>query len=325
MELFSFRTESLMPAIAQKARFSVRNWREYNKSLVARGSITIWFSDEALLNWYHENGAGKRGRPFVYSDSTMETFLTIRELLRLPYRQTEGFVRSILALVAEGLTVPDFTSAAKRAAKLGIALPVLPRRGQVDVVLDSTGLKVFGEGEWKVRQHGPSKRRTWRKLHLAVDPDTQEIVAEVLTTNAGHDADQAETLLGAVPGKIDRVTADGAYDQWKVYGAIDRRGAQPRIAPRHDAKIKRHANATGPRLPRDEAIRMIRRIGRKSWKKKIGYHCRSLAETAISRLKTIFGPILKNRRLPTQITEARLRCKILNHFTQSGLAYAHPN
>ena len=131
----------------------------------------------------------------------MELFLTIRELLRLPYRQTEGFVRGILALLADGLHVPDFTSAAKRAAKLGIVLPVLPRRGHVDVVLDSTGLKVFGEGEWKVRQHGPSKRRTWRKLHLAIDPDTQEIVAEVLTTNAGHDADQAEPLLEDVPGK----------------------------------------------------------------------------------------------------------------------------
>jgi len=317
--------EFLMPAVAKKACFSVRNWREYNESLVARGSITFWFSSETLRNWYHENGAGKRGRPFTYSDSTMELFLTIRELLRLPYRQTEGFVRSILALVADGLSVPDFTSAAKRAAKLGIRLPLLPRRGHVDVVLDSTGLKVFGEGEWKVRQHGPSKRRTWRKLHLAVDPDTQEIVAEVLTTNAGHDADQADALLEEVPGEIDSVTADGAFDKWKVYHAIERRGARPNIPPRHDAKIKRHANAAGPRLARDEAIRMIRRIGRKNWKKSIGYHCRSLAETAVSRLKTIFGPVLKNRKLPNQLTEARLRCKILNHFTQCGLAYARPN
>jgi hypothetical protein len=314
-----------MPAIAKKARLSVRNWREYNESLVARGSITFWFSEEALANWYHENGVGKRGRPFTYSDSTMETFLTIRELLRLPYRQTEGFVRGLLELVAEGLSVPDFTSAAKRAAKLGITLPVLPRQGHVDIVLDSTGLKVFGEGEWKVRQHGPSKRRTWRKLHLAVDPETQEIVAEVLTTNAGHDADQAEALLDEVPGKINTVTADGAYDKWKVYGAIEGRKARPKIPPRHDAKIKRHANAAGPRLARDEAIRMIRRIGRKNWKKRIGYHCRSLAETAVSRLKMIFGPILKNRLLPNQSTEARLRCKILNHFTHLKLAYAHPN
>jgi IS5 family transposase len=317
--------ESGMPAIAKKARLSVRNWREYNESLVARGSVTFWFSDEILQNWYHENGAGKRGRPFTYSDSTMELFLTTRELLRLPYRQTEGFVRGMLALLADHLSVPDFTSAAKRAAKLGIALPVLPRQGHVDVVLDSTGLKVFGEGEWKVRQHGPSKRRTWRKLHLAIDPHTQEIVAEVLTTNAGHDGDQAEALLDEVAGKIDSVIADGGYDQWKVYKAIDQRGAQPKIAPRRNARIKQHANTAGPRLARDEAIRLIRRIGRKNWKKRIGYHCRSLAETAIFRLKKTFGSMLKNRTLPNQHTEVRLRCKILNCFTQSRLAYVHPN
>jgi hypothetical protein len=146
----------------------------------------------------------------------------------------------------------------------------------------------------------------------------------MLTTNAGQDADQAEALLGDVPGKIESVTADGAYDKWKVYEAIERRGAQPKIPPRHDAKIKRHANAAGPRLAR-ETIRMIRRIGRKNWKRSVGYHCRSLVETAVFRLKIIFGPMLKNRKLPNQITEAHLRCKILNQFTQFRLAYAHPN
>jgi hypothetical protein len=314
-----------MPVAAKQVRFSVRNWSEYNESLVARGSITVWFSEEALQGWYHANATCKRGRPFTYSDSTIELFLTIRELLRLPYRQTEGFIGGILGLLQDGLTVPDFTSAAKRAAKLGIELLVLPRRGNIDVVLDSTGLKVFGEGEWKVRQHGPSKRRTWRKLHLAIDPKTQEILAETLTTNAGHDADQAAELLAAVPAPIDTVTGDGAYDQWKVYETIDQRQAQPRIAPRHDAKIKRHANAAGPRLARDQTIRQIRRLGRKQWKESSGYHCRSLVETAVFRLKTTFGPKLKNRRFDNQRTEARLRCRILNQFTRSRLVRSAPN
>jgi hypothetical protein len=303
-----------MAVSAKKARMSVRNWRQYNESLVARGSITLWFDEETLAAWYHENGACKRGRPFIYSDSTVELFLTLRELFKLPYRQTEGFVRSMLSLLNASLMVPDFTSAAKRAAKLQVQLAALPRRGNIDVVLDSTGLKVYGEGEWKVRQHGPSKRRTWQKLHLAIDPSTQVILAEVLTTNAGHDGDQAATLLDAVPGKINSVTGDGGYDNWKVYDVIARHGATPKIAPRHDAKIKRHGNLTGPALPRDEAIRTIRRIGRKQWKKSIGYHRRSLAETAMFRLKNTFGPKLKNRRLDNQRTEARLRCKVLNQF-----------
>ena len=177
----------------------------------------------------------------------------------------------------------------------------------------------------RVRQHGPSKRRTWRKLHLAIDPKTHEILAETLTTNAGHDADQAAELLDAVPAAIDTVTADGAYDQWKVYATIDQRQARPRITPRHNAKIKRHANTAGPRLARDQTIRAIRRMGRKQWKKTSGYHCRSLVETAVSRLKTIFGPQLKNRRFENQRTEARLRCRILNHYTRPGHVRSGPN
>src|SRR5687768_16253176 len=128
-DLFLSEWSLRMPAAAKKARYTVRNWSEYNDSLVARGSITVWFSEEALQHWYHANSTCKRGRPFKYSDSTIELFLTIRELLRLPYRQTEGFIGGILGLIQEGLAVPDFTSAAKRAAKLGISLPVLPRQG----------------------------------------------------------------------------------------------------------------------------------------------------------------------------------------------------
>jgi len=291
----------------------------------ARGAITCWFSDDVVKNCYHENDGGKRGRPYTYSASTMELFLSIRELLRLPYRQTEGFVRGMLRLLAQGLDVPDFTSAAKCAAKLEVKFPVLPRCGHIDVVLDSTWLKVFGEDEWKVRQHGPSKRRTRRKLHLAIDPKAQEILAEVLTTNAGHDADHAEELLGEIPGEIGSVRGDGGYDQWKVYEAVERRGTQPRIAPRHNARIKWHANTPGPRLARDEAIRMIRRIERKNRKKMIGYHSRSLVETSIFRLRTSFALMLKNRKLPKQLTEARLLCKSLNHFTQAGLIHVHQN
>lgn len=302
---------------AKKARLKVRNWREYNQALVARGSITFWFSEEALAHWYASGRATKRGRPFLYSDSTVELFLTVRELLRLPYRQTEGFVRGLLALLNPALGVPDFTSVAKRAAKLGIALPVLPKSGRIDVVLDSTGLKVFGEGEWKARQHGRAKHRLWQKLHVALDPATQEILAEVLTTNAGHDADQVAPLLDAVPAEIKRVTGDGAYDMWKAYTAIQERDAQPCIPPRQNAKIKRHGNQAGPPLPRDVAIRAIRRTGRRAWKRDVGYHRRSLVETAMYRLKTTFGPQLKNRLLQNQRTEVRLRCKLLNHFTHA--------
>lgn len=301
------------------ASYKVTNWRKYNESLVQRGSITFWFSDDVIDQWEHANDEPKVGHPFVYSDRAMESLLMLRELFRLPYRQTEGLGRSLIRLMQVDVAIPDFTSLAKRAAKLEIALDVADRQGPIHVVVDSTGLKVFGEGEWKTRKHGVSKRRTWRKLHLAVNPETQEIEAEVLTENSGHDADQVEDLLEEIETPIDSFAGDGAYDQWKVYEILAAEQIEPIIPPRRNAKIQQHGNSSQSPLERDEAIREIRRIGRKQWKKDVGYHRRSLAETAMYRIKCCFGPLLKNRKLENQCTEARLRCKILNRFTQLGL------
>lgn len=303
----------------QERTYKISNWREYNESLVCRGDITVWFSEDALESWGHPNDSIKVGRPFVYSDTAIECLLTIRELFKLPYRQTEGFGRSLVELLQVNVAIPDFTSLAKRAAKLGISLAVASKRGPIDIVVDSTGLKVFGEGEWKMRTHGKSKRRTWRKVHLTVDPATQEIIAEVLTENSGHDADQVEPMLAQIDQPIETCYGDGSYDKWKVYGALDARNIQSVIPPQRNAKIKQHGNATVAPLPRDEAIRGIRRLGRQGWKREVGYHRRSLAETAMFRFKQTFGDRLKNRNLNNQKTESRLRCKILNQFTRIGL------
>ena len=302
-----------------KTSYKITNWRKYNESLVQRGSITFWFSDDVIDAWEHTNEATKVGHLFVYSDTAVESLLMLRELFRLPYRQTEGLGRSLAQLMQVDVAIPDFTSLAKRAAKLEIALDVADRQGPIDVVVDSTGLKVFGEGEWKTRKHGVSKRRTWRKLHLAVNPDTQEIEAEVLTENCGHDADQVEELLEQIDSPIDSFAGDGAYDQWKVYETLGADEIEPIIPPRRNAKIKQHGNSSQPPLERDEAIREIRRVGRKRWKEDVGYHRRSLAETAMYRMKCCFGGNVKNRILENQQAEARLRCKILNRFTHLGL------
>jgi hypothetical protein len=301
------------------ASYKVTNWRKYNESLVQRGSITFWFSDDVIDRWEHANDQPKVGHPFFYSDTAVESLLMLRELFQLPYRQTEGLGRSLIRLMQVDVAIPDFTSLAKRAAKLKIALDVADRQGPIHVVVDSTGLKVFGEGEWKTRKHGVSKRRTWRKLHLAVNSETQEIEAEVLTENSGHDADQVEDLLEEIKAPIDSCAGDGAYDQWKVYETLVAEQIEPIIPPRRNAKIQQHGNSSQSPLERDEAIREIRRVGRKQWKKDVGYHRRSLAETAMYRIKCCFGPMLKNRKLENQCTEARLRCKILNRFTHLGL------
>lgn len=303
----------------RKGTYKITNWRKYNESLVQRGSITFWFSEEVLAQWSHPNRRPGVGHPFLYSDRAIESLLALRELFRLPYRQTEGLARSLVRLMEAEVAIPDYTSLAKRAATLQISLEVSRHSGPIDVVVDSTGLKVFGEGEWKVRAHGKSKRRTWRKLHLTVNPQTQEIEAETLTENSGHDADQVDGQLAQVAGPIRRFYGDGSYDPWKVRKTLSTRKIKQIIPPRHDAKIKRHGNTKGRPLPRDVAIRKIRRLGRKRWKEQVGYHRRSLAETAMYRMKSCFGNQLKNRELPNQRTEARLRCKILNRFTRLGL------
>lgn len=178
----------------RKGTYKITNWRNYNESLVQRGSITFWFSEEALAEWNHANRRPSVGHPFVYGDRAIESLLALRELFRLPYRQTEGLARSLARLMGVDVAIPDFTSLSKRAGALRISLDVSKHAGPIDVVVDSTGLKVFGEGEWKVRAHGKSKRRTWRKLHLVVNPATQEIEAEVLTENSGHDAESSRSF-----------------------------------------------------------------------------------------------------------------------------------
>lgn len=303
----------------RKGTYKITNWREYNESLVRRGDVTFWFNEDVVNAWEHANDQRKVGRPFIYSDLAIESLLVLRELFRLPYRQTEGLAKSLVKLMQIAVAIPDYTSLAKRAAKLSVSLDVARGEGPIDVVVDSTGLKVFGEGEWKMRKHGKGKRRTWRKLHLAVNPETQEIEAETLTENSGHDADQVDELLGQVTAPVHALYGDGAYDQWKVYDTLSQQEIQPVIPPRRNAKIKQHGNASADPLPRDAAIRTIRDLGRRWWKKDSGYHLRSLAETAMHRMKCSFGEKLKNRVLTNQRTESRLRGKILNQFTRLGL------
>ena len=291
-----------------KKSYRVGNWREYNESLVRRGDITFWFSEEVIDRWEHDNHEARRGRPFKYSDLAIETLLLLRELFRLPYRQTEGLGRALAKLMGIELAIPHHTSLVKRAAKLKINTQLADVHGRVDVVVDSTGLKVYGEGEWKVRQHGVDRRRDWRKIHLAVDPSSHTILAQQLTNSRTHDATAAKELLDRVNAPLDTFYGDGAYDRRPVYELLAKRNAYPIIPPRRDAKLDKAIN------DRNETIRQIERHGREKWKERIGYHRRSLAETAASRLKGTFGDRLKNREPPNQTTEAALRCKLLNWF-----------
>jgi IS5 family transposase len=305
----------------RKATYRVRNWRAYNNHLVQRGSITLWISEDVLANWHPQpEGSRQRGGQVLYSDQAIACLLMLRAVFQLPYRQTEGLGQSLMDWLEADVTVPDYTTVCKRSAELAVSLPTSRPDEAKHIVVDSTGLKVYGEGEWKVRQHGYSKRRTWRKLHLSVDEATQEIQAVVLTEAGVDDAEAGRQLLDDTPGPIVQVSGDGTYDKGKFYDACAaRRVERIAVPPQRNARIWQHGNSSKPPLPRDQNLRRIRRVGRKRWKQESGYHRRSLAETAVFRFKIIFGNRLSARTMPRQITEARIKCAALNRMTQLGM------
>jgi IS5 family transposase len=303
----------------KKATYCIRNWNEYNASLKQRGSLTIWVSSEAIANWTTVELTGDRGASPTYTDLAIETMATIQAIYRLPGRQTQGFLQSVFELMKLNLTVPDHSTLSRRRRQLEISLPVKNLSNSLHLVVDSTGVKVYGEGEWKVRQHGIGKRRTWRKLHFCTDEATLEIVSVVASTNDVSDAEALPDLLQDVPGEIEQVSADGAYDQRKCYDILDEHGAKAAIPPRKGAKIWQHANTKAERHVRDENLRRIRKVGRKQWKQESNYHRRSLSETQVFRFKTIFGDRLQTRQIDNQFNELMLKSAILNRMTHLGM------
>ena len=306
---------------APKHTYRVRNWSDYNKSLMQRGSIRLWVSEDVFTNWHPKvEGKRLRGGQVSYSDQAIECLLMLKAVYRLPYRQTVGFAQSVLDLLGADVRVPDYTTLCKRSVNLTVAIATSNVDEPKHIVVDSTGLKVYGEGEWKVRQHGYSKRRTWRKLHLSVDENTHEIQALALTEACVDDAEAGKQLLNDTHGEIEQISGDGSYDKRKFYEATSRRGVKHiTIPPRRNAKIWQHGNSKKQPLPRDQNLRRIRQIGRKQWKVESGYHQRSLVETAVFRFKVIFGNTLNTRTLPRQITEARIKVIALNRMTQLGM------
>lgn len=296
--------------------YRIRNWSEYNAGLKQRGSLTFWLDEAVLKQWIIEDLSGKPGASVFYSDLAITTMATLKAVYQLAGRQCQGFVESIFELMGIDLPVPDHSTLSRRFSQLSISMPVVPKSGARHVVVDSTGVKVYGEGEWKTRQHGVSKRRTWRKLHLGVDEETGEILMAVVSTNDISDGEVLADILNGVEGEIEQVSADGAYDQRQCYDAIGAREAKATIPPRKGAKIWQHGNRKAQRHNRDENLRRIRQVGRKAWKRERNYHRRSLAETTMFRFKTIFGGKLSSRNFDHQAVELFIKCAALNRMIQ---------
>lgn len=305
--------------MTKKIAYRVRNWKHYNRSLINRGNLTIWFSEDAVKTWYSKPQKNKKpGRSLIYSDTYIELALTLRTLFRFSLRATQGFLEGLVSLLGLQLQVSHYSRLSRRASDLNIQLTRLKSTGEIptDLVIDSTGLKIYGEGEWKIRTHGKQNRRGWRKYHVSVNPNSHDVIAMELTEANVHDSIVLPTLLSVK--NIGNVYADGAYSYKKSLDAIADAGGTPMIPIRGGTCLVKKPSK-GEELRNQLLLDIWKAGGKSAWKKTSGYHKRSLVETHMFRLKTILGSCLRGRTLGNQKNEAKLMAKILNKMTSLGM------
>ena len=296
-----------------KARYRVTNWREYERGLVQRGDVTVWLSPEALDAWKAKL-SGCRGAQPKFSDLAIETALTLRLVFSLPLRQTEGFLRSLFKLMGVDLDAPDHTTLSRRSANLDVSLARRADKSPIDLIIDSSGLAIVGEGEWAAAKHGGNGRRGWRKLHLGVD-STGEIVAQVLTGSNVDDGTVGVEITDEASGRIQSVTADAAYDTKPIYDAAEAKGAEVIVPPSSTASTSTRRRRS---KARNRTVGRVKEIGRRRWKKESGYHRQGRVENTFFRYKTIIGGRLRARTLATRETEAAVACNVLNRMRELG-------
>ncbi len=306
-----------------KTAYRVKNWAEYDKALRDRGDITLWISQDAIDAWTPPQ-TGKRGAPPVYSDLAIETALSLRLIFDQPLRQTEGFLRSILRLMDLALPCPDHTTLSRRNDTVAIRRKIdRAPQGPVDVIVDSTGLKVCGQGEWHSQKHGEKKVKRWKKLHVGV-ADEGQIVASTVTESNEQDPSQVPDLLDQIDEEIARFIGDGIFDQEPVYAAVEAHssGARVIISPRKDA-VPSPTAGTAP-TQRDQHLLEIERTDRFQWKRTSGYYDQAHAENVFSRFKQTFGDRLRAKRDEAQEREASLACELLNRMLELGRLLSYP-
>jgi transposase len=292
-----------------KMALKVQNWPAYEAGLRRRGSLTLWIEDAALECWQSYGPSGQAR----YTDAAIQTSLMLRTAFKLALRQTEGLMASILTLMDLTISAPDHTTVSRRAVTLPVIQPASVPHGPLHVLIDSTGLQVYGADHWLEAKHGARSRRTWRKLHLAVDAASGMIVAQTLTDQDVDDPSQVGPLLDQIDDPIVRVMADGAYDGAPTYQTIAAHGdgIEVVIPPR---SIAVPSGEPGSPTQRDRHLAMITERGRLAWQLATGYGQRALVETTMGRYKALIGPRLRARGFAAQQTEAAIGVAVMNRM-----------
>jgi len=291
-------------------RYRTTNWSAYNAALRKRGEMLIWFDNP------HD---GRAGRPPVFSDAAIQFCLSIKVLFRLPLRQTAGMVAALLQQAGLDWPVPDASTLCRRQKTLAMQIPYRRADGPLNLLVDSTGIKFLGDGEWQARKHGVQGRRQWRKVHIAMDPATSDVRAVKFTPSRDGDSPVLPELLDQVPQDepIGTVTADGAYDTRRCHTAVLESDAVPIIPIR---KNVRPWKDDGPAARvRNETLRATRHYGRAFWKRWTGYHIRSRIEAKMRCFKA-FGERIAARDPDRQTAEVQIRIALMNRFNALGTA-----
>jgi len=303
-----------------KTKCRVSNWAEYDRALVERGNITLWISEgrkrsfRVIASW-KPAPTQRRGGQRKFSDHAIETSLTLRLIFRLPLRQAEGFLRSVLSLMSVDHEAPGHTTLPRRSQHLDIQLARVSTEKSIHLIVDSTGLSIVGEGEWAAAKYGRRGKRAWKKMHVGVD-ESGFIVAGALTHGSADDAKTAVDFIDEVESDIRSFTADAAYDTIAIYDAAEARGANVIVPPIKTATKSKRRRAL--HCARDRTIIRIKEIGRRQWNKESGYHRQARAENTFFRYKTIIGCTLRARHPKSQEVEAIIACNILNRMTILG-------
>ncbi len=301
-----------------RQKHRVANSADYDAALRQRGSLTVWFTDEAIEGWRAEPRTTPGGQPF-YSPLAIQTALTLRAVFRLPLRQTEGLIGSIIGLLGLELRVPDHSTLSRRATTLQVPRPQSHRTGEpLHLLVDSTGLRLCGAGEWLLEKHGTKTRRSWRKLHIGLDAGSGQIVAASLTAKEVDDGAEVGSLLDQITGAVASFTADGGYDQDRVYDGVAQRHPEAAvIVPPRATAVPSDTAATAP-TQRDRHLQIIAEHGRMAWQKASGYTTRARAETAIGRFKQVIGDGLRSRTDGRRATEVDIAVHALNRMVELG-------
>ena len=304
-----------------RTRRRVTNWPAYDASLRQRGSLTVWFSDDAITGWAAAPRTTRSGQPW-YSPLAILTALTLRAVFRLAYRQAEGLLGSVIGLLGLSLRVPDHTTLSRRAATLDVPRPRNAGAGAggepMHLLVDSTGLKLCGKGEWLLEKHGTATRRSWRMLHLGVDAGTGRIVASTLTLKEVDDASQADPLLDRVAGSVASFTADGAHDRDRVYAGVAGRHPEAAVVvpPRTNAVPSDTAESAPTQ--RDGHLQHIARHRRMSWQSASGYNRRARVEATMNRWKQVIGAELRAHTDERRATEVAVAVHALSRMLDLG-------